>query len=155
VGTSWVTVGSTGASVHTAQTRVLLKIQLIGSGSVSVVNLPVYVEIAAGTATLNTVSCGYPSMSTSKVTLGVSPGLVDAWVGDVTPGMMTNFSTAESARGEHRQSRRDPGHGQGACYHGERLANQCDVQLRGYPGTDQEDREHDFVHIVADDEPAG
>ena len=93
VGTSWVTVGSAGASVHTAQTRVLLKIQLIGSGSVSVVNLPVYVEIAAGTATLNTVSCGYPSMSTSKVTLGVSPGLVDAWVGDVTPGMMTNFST--------------------------------------------------------------
>jgi uncharacterized membrane protein len=66
---------------------------LIGSGSVSVVNLPVYVEIAAGTATLNAVSCGYPSMSTSKVTLGVSPGLVDAWVGDVTPGMMTNFST--------------------------------------------------------------
>ena len=93
VGTSWITVGSAGASVHTAQTRVLLKIQLIGSGSVSVVNLPVYVEFAAGTATLNTVSCGYPSMSTSKVTLGVSPGLVDAWVGDVTPGMMTNFST--------------------------------------------------------------
>lgn len=93
VGTSWITVGATGASVHTAQTRILLKIQLLGSGAVSVVNLPVYVEVAAGTATLNAVSCGYPSMSTSKVTLGVSPGLVDAWVGDVTPAMMTNFST--------------------------------------------------------------
>lgn len=93
VGTSWITVGSTGASVHTAQTRILLKIQLLGSGAVSVVNLPVYVEVAAGTATLNAVSCGYPSMSTSKVTLGVSPGLVDAWIGDVTPAMMTNFST--------------------------------------------------------------
>lgn len=93
VGTSWITVGSTGVSVHTAQTRILLKIQLIGSGSVSVVNLPVYVEVAAGTATLNSVSCGYPSMSTSTVALGVSPGLVDAWIGDVTPAMMTNFST--------------------------------------------------------------
>lgn len=93
VGTSWITVGSTGASVHTAQTRVLLKIQLVGSGSVSVVNLPIYVEVAAGTATLNSVSCGYPSMSTSTVTLGVSPGIVDAWIGDVTSAMMTNFST--------------------------------------------------------------
>lgn len=92
VGTSWVTVGSAGASVHTAQTRVLLKIQLVGSGSVSVVNLPVYVEIAAGTAILNAVSCGYPSMNASTVTLGVSPGIVDAWIGDVTPAMMTNFS---------------------------------------------------------------
>lgn len=93
VGTSWVTVGSQGASVHTAQTRVLLKVQLIGTGAVSVVNLPVYVEIAAGTATLNAVSCGYPNMSTSTVTLGVSPGIVDAWIADVTPAMMKNFST--------------------------------------------------------------
>lgn len=93
VGASWITVGSLGASVHTAQTRVLLKIQLIGSGSVSVVNLPVYVEIAAGTATLNAISCGYPSVNTSTVTLGVSPGIVDAWIGDVTSAMMTNFST--------------------------------------------------------------
>lgn len=93
VGTSWITVGALGASVHTAQTRILLKIQLVGSGSVSVVNLPVYVEIAAGTATLNAISCGYPSVSNSSVTLGVSPGIVDAWIGDVTPAMMTNFST--------------------------------------------------------------
>lgn len=93
VGKSWITVGALGASVHTAQTRILLKIQLLGSGSVSVVNLPVYVEIAAGTATLNAISCGYPSVSNSSVTLGVSPGIVDAWIGDVTPAMMTNFST--------------------------------------------------------------
>jgi len=93
VGTSWITVGSTGTSVHTAQTRVLLKIQLIGSGAVSAVTLPVYVEIAAGTATLNAVSCGYPNVSSSSVTLGVSPGIVDAWIGDVTLANMKNFST--------------------------------------------------------------
>ncbi len=93
VGTSWVTVGSAGATVHTAQTRILLQIQLVGSGSVSVVNLPVYVEIAAGTATLNSVSCGYPNVSTSSVQLGVSPGIVDAWIGNVSVANMTNFSS--------------------------------------------------------------
>ncbi|MBN8982502.1 MAG: hypothetical protein J0I29_14685 [Rhizobiales bacterium] len=93
VGTSWVTVGSAGATVHTAQTRVFLQIQLVGSGSVSVVNLPVYVEIAAGTATLNAVSCGYPNVNTSSVQLGVSPGIVDAWIGNVTAANMTNFSS--------------------------------------------------------------
>ncbi|RTL48365.1 MAG: hypothetical protein EKK40_17830 [Bradyrhizobiaceae bacterium] len=93
VGSSWITVGTQGASVHTAQTRIFLNIQLVGSGSVSVVNLPVYVEVAAGTATLNAISCGYPSLSTSSVTLGVSPGIVDAWIGAVTSADMTNFST--------------------------------------------------------------
>lgn len=31
--------------------------------------------------------------STSSVTLGVSPGIIDAWIGGVTPAAMTNFST--------------------------------------------------------------
>jgi uncharacterized membrane protein len=93
VGTSWLAVGTQGASVHTAQTRILLSIQLIGTGQVSVVNLPVYVEVASGTATLNSVSCGYPNISTSSVALGVTPGIVDAWIGSVTPAMLTNFTT--------------------------------------------------------------
>jgi uncharacterized membrane protein len=92
-GSSWITVGAQGASVHTAQTRVLLSVQLIGGGSVSAVNLPIYVEVASGTATLNAVSCGYPDVNTSSVTLGVTPGLVDAWIGDVTQAEMNNFTS--------------------------------------------------------------
>ena len=92
-GSSWITVGTQGASVHTAQTRVLLSVQLIGSGSVSAVNLPIYVEVASGTATLNAVSCGYPDVVTSSVTLGVTPGIVDAWIGDVTLAQMNNFTS--------------------------------------------------------------
>jgi len=92
-GSSWLAVGTQGASVHTAQTRVLLQIQLLGSGPVSVVNLPVYVEIASGTATLNAVSCGYPDISTSSVTLGVTPGIVNGWIGNVTLADMNNFTT--------------------------------------------------------------
>jgi len=93
-GSSWLTVGSQGASVHTAQTRVLLSIQLLGTGPVAAVNLPVYVEVASGTATLNAVSCGYPNISTSSVTLGVTPGIVNAWIGNVTTADMNNFTTA-------------------------------------------------------------
>jgi uncharacterized membrane protein len=92
-GSSWLAVGSQGASVHTAQTRVLLSIQLLGAGPVPAVNLPVYVEVASGTATLNAVSCGFPDISISTVTLGVTPGIVNAWIGNVTMADMTNFTT--------------------------------------------------------------
>ncbi|MBN8989451.1 MAG: hypothetical protein J0H42_14475 [Rhizobiales bacterium] len=93
VGSGWVAIGSNGASVHTAQTRVLLQVQLVGSGSVSAVNLPVYVEVASGTATLNALSCGRPNINTSTATLGVTPGIVDAWIGNVTTADMKNFTS--------------------------------------------------------------
>jgi uncharacterized membrane protein len=93
VGSGWVALGAPGASVHTAQTRVLVNIQVTGSGSAPLVNLPVYIEVASGTATLNAVSCGHPNVSTSTVTLGVTPGIVDAWIGNVTTADMRNFTT--------------------------------------------------------------
>lgn len=93
VGSGWITIGQAGASVHTAQTRILAIVQLLGGGSVAAVNLPVYVEVAAGTATLNSVSCGYPNIASSTAQLGVSPGIVDAWIGGVSNADMTNFTT--------------------------------------------------------------
>ena len=57
------------------------------------VNLPVYVEVASGTATLDAVSCGFPDVNTSTVKLGVTPGIVDAWIGNVTMAEMTNFTS--------------------------------------------------------------
>jgi uncharacterized membrane protein len=92
-GSSWITVGTQGASVHTAQTRVLLLVKLLGSGSVSAVNLPIYVEVASGTATLDAVSCGYPDVSSSTVRLGVTPGIVDAWIGNVSVADLNNFTS--------------------------------------------------------------
>jgi len=97
VGSAWVAIGAQGASVHTAQTRILLTIKLLGSGSgssnVPAVDLPIYIEIAAGTATLNALSCGHPNINTSTATLGVTPGIVDAWIGDVSVADMTNFAS--------------------------------------------------------------
>ena len=93
VGSSWLAVGTTGASVHTAQTRILLTVQVGGSGIVPAVNLPLYVEVAQGTATLNAISCNHANITNSTVTLGVTPGLVDAWIGSVSMADMTNFTT--------------------------------------------------------------
>ncbi|VIO79736.1 hypothetical protein CI1B_80700 [Bradyrhizobium ivorense] len=92
VGSSWIAVGTQGVSVHTAQTRLLVSVQVLGSGSVSTINLPIYVEVASGTATLNAVSCGHPNINTSQVTIGVTPGIIDAWIGNVTVADMTNFT---------------------------------------------------------------
>ena len=94
VGTSWVTVGSAGASVHTAQTRLLLTVQAGQVLGVNV-NLPIYIEIASGTATLNAIQCP-SSTQAESVTLGVTPGVVSAYIGNVSNAQFNDFTTAPS-----------------------------------------------------------
>ncbi len=95
VGSGFVAIGPTGATVHTAQTRLLLKLQIAQAGSSSLISLPLYVEVASGTATLSALSCATdPTQITA--TLSVTPGIVDAWIGAVTSADMTNFSTEPS-----------------------------------------------------------
>ncbi len=96
VGSPFVAVGATGASVHTAQTRLLLSVQILGSGQASLVKLPVYIELASGTAQLSSIQCTPGDVTTSAVTLGVTPAVVDAWIGDVSPAEFNNFSQAPS-----------------------------------------------------------
>ncbi|MGX1788011.1 pilus assembly protein TadG-related protein [Bosea sp. NPDC055332] len=93
VGTSLVRVGRTGATVHTAQTRLLLTLTLVGSGQASLVKLPLYLELAAATARLTSVSCGAGDITSARVTLGVTPAVVDAWIGQVSNAEFSNFST--------------------------------------------------------------
>jgi uncharacterized membrane protein len=93
VGSGWIALGAQGASIHTAQTRILLDIQVAGFGSAPVINLPVYVEIASGTAVLNSIACGHPNAATSSVVLGVTPGIVDAWIANVTTADLSNFTS--------------------------------------------------------------
>jgi len=92
VGTSWLAVGNVGATVHTAQTRLLLTLQLLGSGSIAAVNLPLYVEVAAATARLNAINCTFPDASGSTMTLGVTPAVIDAWIGSVSMANFNNYS---------------------------------------------------------------
>lgn len=93
-GTSWVTVGSEGASVHTAQTRLVLDTTLIGTGAAALVRVPIYIELASATAKLNSVSCVYNNPSANSVTLSVTPSVIDAWIGDVSNSQFSNFKSA-------------------------------------------------------------
>jgi uncharacterized membrane protein len=93
-GTSWITVGSEGASVHTAQTRLLLSVQVAGSGAASLINLPIYIEVASATASLKKLQCGFPDVATSTATVDVTPGVLDAWIGAVSDSQFTNFTSA-------------------------------------------------------------
>jgi uncharacterized membrane protein len=93
VGTSWITVGAAGAQVHTAQTRILLTVQIGGSGSIASVSVPIYVELASATATLTNVNCRF-SVGSSTVTLGVTPAVIDAWIANVSGAQFTNFTAA-------------------------------------------------------------
>lgn len=96
VGTSFVAVGAQGASVHTAQTRLLLTVQLVASGQSSLVNVPIYIELASGTAQLASVQCNVADVTSSTATLNVTPSVVDGWIGDVSASDFTNFSYAPS-----------------------------------------------------------
>ncbi len=91
VGTSLVAVGRADARVHTAQTRLLLTLDLVGSGQASLVRLPLYLELAAATARLSAIQCNPGDVSTSRVTLGVTPALIDAWIGQVSNAEFNNF----------------------------------------------------------------
>jgi uncharacterized membrane protein len=93
VGTSLVRVDRAGTSVHTAQTRLLLTLTLVGSGQASLVKLPLYLELASATARLTSVSCGAGDVASSRVTLGVTPAVADAWIGQVSSAEFSNFST--------------------------------------------------------------
>lgn len=92
VGTSLVRVGRNGATVHTAQTRLLLTLTLVGSGQASLVKLPLYLELASATARLTSISCGAGDIASARVTLGVTPAVVDAWIGEVSNAEFSNFS---------------------------------------------------------------
>jgi uncharacterized membrane protein len=93
-GTSWATFGGPGTTVHTAQTRLLLTVNLLGSAPYSVVKLPIYLEIASATAQISDLACGFPDVATSTARVAVTPGVVDAWIGDVSSSDFTNFSVA-------------------------------------------------------------
>jgi len=91
VGSAMIAVGTEGAVVHTAQTRLLLTAQVAGSPPAALVGLPLYLELAAGTARLAAIDCQAGSSTAASVTLAVKPALVDAWIGAVSQSDFNNF----------------------------------------------------------------
>ncbi len=89
----WLGIGRAGAEAHTAQTRLLLEIKLLGNGALPAgIRLPVYVELAAADARLANVRCRANPADT-RVDIDARPGVVDAWIGDVGMAQFTNMTS--------------------------------------------------------------
>jgi len=90
--------GPVGMTVHTAQVRVQLKLQLLdlfgllGQG----IQLPLYVEVAAGEATLTGIDCGDEPDTDATVTVLARSGLARVYIGELPSGLMRNFDKAVS-----------------------------------------------------------
>ena len=90
-------VGQQGSTLASAQTRLLLTLRLIGTGSASLVDLPIYLSLAQGTARLASVACA-AGTSNASVSLGVTPGLVNAAIGTVSESAMADYSQAPAVQ---------------------------------------------------------
>lgn len=92
VGTSFVAVGSQGATVSTAQARLFLKVQLLGTAPLGGVTLPILIDLARSTASLASVQCEAGDSAQGSATLAVQPGLAEAWIGTPASGDLASLS---------------------------------------------------------------
>ena len=93
-GASWVTVGPTGTTINTAQTRLYVDAAINGVGILAgrVIHVPLYLEVAAGTATLNTVGCGW-APNDGEVEVAARPAVAATWIGDIDEDDLPEFGT--------------------------------------------------------------
>lgn len=101
--------GPAGVSVHTAQVRTQLQLSLLNTGALLggvlsglanvAITVPLYVEVASGTATLAAISCGTTPATDATVTIDATPAAITAYLGSESQTDMTNFSNAVPAPG--------------------------------------------------------
>ncbi|MGU3665577.1 pilus assembly protein TadG-related protein [Methylobacterium sp. A49B] len=80
---SWVQPGTSNATIHTAQTRLLIEVTITAPLGLGTINLPIYAEVAPATATLKSVTCPWSDPSQRKVTIDAQPGLLTLAVAKV------------------------------------------------------------------------
>lgn len=97
--------GNWRTEVHTAQTRLKLDLDLLqglgydllnpggsGGGNTALVHVPLYVEIASGSAWVDSIHCRYPR-DDSTVDVGVYSSALEAYLGEVNADAMANRNT--------------------------------------------------------------
>ncbi|QEE25870.1 hypothetical protein CS053_16165 [Rhodanobacter glycinis] len=93
-------IGPVGTTAHTAQIRLLLDVSALPNntltGGQSLLDLPLYVEVAPADATIASIQCNVPSTNggtQDTVVINGTPGLVNAFLGKLTPAAFTNTTT--------------------------------------------------------------
>jgi uncharacterized membrane protein len=89
-------VGPVGTTAHTAQVRLSLDVTALSgtalTGNQSLLDIPLYLEVAPATATLTAIQCGVPDGGSTRnnVTISAAPGLVNAYIGKLSSDAMSN-----------------------------------------------------------------
>ena len=93
--TGWVAVGGEGTTVSTAQTRLYLEATVGGNGVLTgnQIRVPIYLEVAAGTATIKDIVCGWTTADT-RVVVEAQPGIAELWLADIDPANLPSFGSA-------------------------------------------------------------
>lgn len=90
----WLTVTAAhDVVVRTAQTRIYLDTQVAPQLGLASLRVPIYVEIAAASATLDSVSCAGGARN-ATVKLAVTPSVGEAAIADIDPAAFANFQSA-------------------------------------------------------------
>ncbi len=89
---AWLTVTRTGEPIiRTAQARIYLDVSLVpGITGVSLIHVPLYIELASAQGKLSAISCN-SNKSLNSVTLNLSPGIGQASIGTVNTADLSNF----------------------------------------------------------------
>lgn len=96
-GTSWITVGEQGAFVRTAQTRLKLIAEIGGTGLLAgaTIRLPIFIDVAYAEGKLSEITCGL-TPANNEVTVATRPGILNAWIGDVSNFTAVNATPSVS-----------------------------------------------------------
>jgi uncharacterized membrane protein len=90
---AWLTVTRTGEPIiRTAQARLYIDASLApGLSGVSLVHVPVYIELASAQGKLSSISCN-ANKALNSVTLALSPGIGQAGIGTINTADLRNFN---------------------------------------------------------------
>lgn len=88
-------LGTPGAAIRTAQTRLAVKVNVDGLAALAGIRirLPIYVELAYAEAKLADIRCYGGTPENASVSVDAVPGIAEIAIGDVDPAVLSNFSS--------------------------------------------------------------
>ncbi|MBD9568741.1 TadG family pilus assembly protein [Ensifer sp. ENS08] len=88
-------LGTPGAAIRTAQTRLAVEVNVDGLAALAGIRirLPIYVELAYAEAKLADIRCYGGTPENASVSVDAVPGIAEIAIGDVDPAVLSNFSS--------------------------------------------------------------
>jgi len=92
---AWLAIGGVGTVARTAQLRLSITAELLGSGLLVGVRLPIHIELASAEAQITALTCPSSANPNGSAVVAARPGLAQLAIGDIPSG---NLAQATRAR---------------------------------------------------------